>query len=465
MSPARNTCPLPGRRGTTPRAVAGEVERLTGLATDALRRHPSRAVDLAQQAVDLARQHRHSTVLAGALRALGNAELLCGDYSAALPVLLEGLEAARRARQREHEIACLNGVGVALMRLGDFEGAVEHLRLALALTGDHGDRPARMTMHANLANVCAELENFEAAVEHGRQAVAALAGEGIDATVPDSARVAQMNYGAYLARVGRVAEAVGQLQAAQAAMRRTDDRTGEARVLAILGETELDRGRLDAAAIYLVDALALSRESQAVATEASVLLLLGRVHSLRGADEVALPQLQQALHLAQKTGEVRTQRLVHNALADVHERRGDLRQALDEQRAAYQVERSHYMNLAQARAQALLARMRLAEAQREAHAQRAHNLELMEANRRIAARNVGGEGRVRPAAVLKDYDLSERELRVLVQVGRGATNPQIAQTLGLSPYTVRDHVSSILSKLEVATRTEAAAVAMKNGWL
>ena len=47
---------------------------------------------------------------------------------------------------------------------------------------------------------------------------------------------------------------------------------------------------------------------------------------------------------------------------------------------------------------------------------------------------------------------------VLRLVARGLTNPQIAQTLLISPKTAEAHVSNILGKLGVATRTEAAAV-------
>ncbi len=60
-------------------------------------------------------------------------------------------------------------------------------------------------------------------------------------------------------------------------------------------------------------------------------------------------------------------------------------------------------------------------------------------------------------------DLKERELEVLALLARGLTNPQIAEQLSLSVSTVKFYVSAILEKLNVDTRTEAAAWAIQHG--
>src|SRR6266852_3468041 len=52
-------------------------------------------------------------------------------------------------------------------------------------------------------------------------------------------------------------------------------------------------------------------------------------------------------------------------------------------------------------------------------------------------------------------ELTEREREVLTLIAQGYTNPAIAEHLVLSPKTVRNHVSSIFSKLQVAGRAEA----------
>jgi len=60
-------------------------------------------------------------------------------------------------------------------------------------------------------------------------------------------------------------------------------------------------------------------------------------------------------------------------------------------------------------------------------------------------------------------DLTTRELEILAMVVKGLTNKQIARVLRLSSHTVRNHVNSIIEKLEVSDRTEAATIAMRQG--
>ncbi|MGD8474532.1 MAG: response regulator transcription factor [Anaerolineae bacterium] len=68
-----------------------------------------------------------------------------------------------------------------------------------------------------------------------------------------------------------------------------------------------------------------------------------------------------------------------------------------------------------------------------------------------------------PQAPQPGYDLTARQLEILALLVGGLTNNEIAERLVLSPYTVRNHVSEILSKLDTSTRTEAAALAMRLG--
>ena len=59
-------------------------------------------------------------------------------------------------------------------------------------------------------------------------------------------------------------------------------------------------------------------------------------------------------------------------------------------------------------------------------------------------------------------DLTERERAVLALMVEGLNNTQIAAKLSVSPSTIKSHVSNILSKLGVASRTEAVTLALRN---
>jgi DNA-binding NarL/FixJ family response regulator len=59
--------------------------------------------------------------------------------------------------------------------------------------------------------------------------------------------------------------------------------------------------------------------------------------------------------------------------------------------------------------------------------------------------------------------LTDREREVLVLVAQGLSNQQIANALVISERTARTHVSNILSKLGVASRTQAALLAIREG--
>jgi len=59
--------------------------------------------------------------------------------------------------------------------------------------------------------------------------------------------------------------------------------------------------------------------------------------------------------------------------------------------------------------------------------------------------------------------LSPREREILELIATGATNPEIAKTLHLSPHTVKEHTSSLYRKLDVRNRAEAVRAADRLG--
>jgi two-component system NarL family response regulator len=60
-------------------------------------------------------------------------------------------------------------------------------------------------------------------------------------------------------------------------------------------------------------------------------------------------------------------------------------------------------------------------------------------------------------------NLTARELEILKILTKGLTNKQIGHALGISDNTVRNHINSIIAKLEVSDRTEASTTAIQRG--
>ncbi len=123
-----------------------------------------------------------------------------------------------------------------------------------------------------------------------------------------------------------------------------------------------------------------------------------------------------------------------------------------------------------ARSQARLAAVlqaagRVGEANAVAERARATARRLEAAPLLAELRSLGTPARRRTGGPGRDEQLTARELEVVGLVAEGRSNGQIARQLFISTKTVSVHVSNILAKLGVASRTEAAAVVRRRGLL
>ena len=101
------------------------------------------------------------------------------------------------------------------------------------------------------------------------------------------------------------------------------------------------------------------------------------------------------------------------------------------------------------------------------------NLDLLEAIRKVAAgeilldialiSNVTNRLRMLASPAGEIYELTDQEQRVLEHIGRGLTNRQIAESMFLAEKTIKNYVSSLLGKLGMERRTQAAALAARLG--
>lgn len=68
-------------------------------------------------------------------------------------------------------------------------------------------------------------------------------------------------------------------------------------------------------------------------------------------------------------------------------------------------------------------------------------------------------------AVTESGPLTDRETEVLGLLSKGLANKQIAAALGISEHTVKFHISSIYTKLDATSRTQAVREGLRNGWI
>ena len=73
-------------------------------------------------------------------------------------------------------------------------------------------------------------------------------------------------------------------------------------------------------------------------------------------------------------------------------------------------------------------------------------------------------GRLQTAATLSELSLTSRELEILRYIVEGMSNKEIANTLFISEKTVKNHITSLLRKLDVEDRTQAAVFAVSQGF-
>jgi DNA-binding NarL/FixJ family response regulator len=83
--------------------------------------------------------------------------------------------------------------------------------------------------------------------------------------------------------------------------------------------------------------------------------------------------------------------------------------------------------------------------------------------KQLARQAAGDRSPEEQHAAILIKQLTERERQVLQLLAEGSSGVQIAARLSISPNTVRTHVQSILTKLQVHSRLEAAAFAVRHG--
>jgi class 3 adenylate cyclase/tetratricopeptide (TPR) repeat protein len=330
---------------------------------------------------DLARMGEHLNAAEGLARTLGDQLRLAriaifmvshcvyiGDYDEALRFGQEALTIAGTLGDRSIEVVATRFLGQTHVARGEFSEAATFLERNAVLKGDlryeRFGAPAIQSAvsGADLANVLSQLGRFDEAIGHAEAAVqtAEVAAHPFTLYIglfdlgrahlrrgdfPRATRVLERcldlcgsrqfafgmplvaaTLGAAYALAGRADEAHPLIAGAVEEFRRRQDHTRPAFILLYAGTTCLSAGRIDEAASYAREALALTRRLRARGSEAHALCLAGDIASTGGAED-AETHYREALALA---GELGMRPLVahcHLGLGKLYRRTGQHEQA------------------------------------------------------------------------------------------------------------------------------------------
>jgi DNA-binding NarL/FixJ family response regulator len=502
-----------------PRRAAAILERL-GHARWALGKG-SEALATYEEALALLPPGDASPERAMVLAARGRAMMLAGRFADGVERCQEAIDAARAAGDAVVEMHALNSLGVCQTALGDIESGVAALRRSIAMARERDDAPG---VHRGFSNLCDALYmsgRTTEAHEVAREGLAELQATGrcrwlsvmqaelafhlgrwedTDRLVSQEA-VMRSTGGARinsLLRRGELLLGRGDVEEALPLLEEAHDRTARSLedqwhgpVAATLAEAYRRRRRFDDARTAIAtgierisdDRARLARVGAAgAATEADAAQLardLGReadeAEAVRRAAELATLAEEAA---AAPEARARPRVAVYRAIA-----------AAEAARAAGRAEPEAWAAIA-ARWEELADPYEAAQAhwrEAEAHAQagdraaaqdaaaRAYEVatrlgsrwladELDVLARRARLRLGPDEEEREPAPEPADeLGLTAREREVLMLLAQGRTNREIGEALFMAEKTASVHVSRILAKLDVRSRTEAAAVAHRLG--
>jgi DNA-binding CsgD family transcriptional regulator/tetratricopeptide (TPR) repeat protein len=462
--PARETAiELFGRMGDPAR----QSESLAGHAMSLVRAlRNSEADEASRRAIALAEKLPAGPQLARAYATQAYLRMLNRDYADAIAWGQKAIELAEGGGYREILAAAYNSVGAALMFV-DYARGCEHVETSLRIASELADGGARVAdAHVMLGTASGELYRFSDANR--------FLGEGIA-----------------FARAHDLDRLAGYMEAWQALV-------------------DVYQGRWEAAGEQAIAVL--EREVSGSTNRLMALVALGRLRTRRG-DPGAGGVLEEALALATQTGTLQRIAPVRCARAEAAWLADDMPGVRREASAAFDLAsakghpwflgelaywlwRSGELTDAPAGCAAPYA-MQIAGSWREAAAaweaigcphEEARALADGDeaAQRRALAifdrlgaspmaqrlrrqmRGAGVQAVPRgPRASTRDNaaGLTEREVEILSLVAKGWQNARIATRLSRSPRTVEHHVEAILAKLEVASRSEAVAVARDRGLL
>jgi DNA-binding CsgD family transcriptional regulator len=485
------------------------------------------AFEAYQEAVRLVPPVPPTAERANVLAALGQALMLRASMEEARTVCEEAIPVARATGARSVESHLLNTLGVAVYWLGDPDGGLSHLRRARQLAVEAGAPREEVRACTNLSDVLGDLDRLEEAVATAMEGMESARRAGLQRTtgvfLASNAASALYELGRW-DEVDRVTAAAAASSAAEDVNALALHRV-RAQLEAGRGNFQAALHHVEAARAFGGDVFVAAQYTAGLcATEAEVAAWEGRHDDARAAVVAGLSASQavgsdrmsdalRAFGLRVEGDRVEQARARHDdaAVRDAQRVADELLRQVraghrapsvpwrrasiasceaewtraqggsDPKRweaaaAAWEAAARHPYHAAYARwraAAALLARRgdrdRAGRLLRQAHAAAAalgaeplrREVEQLARLGRVELAASGPTGEADAAGA--GLGLTARELEVLRLVAEGRSNRQVAEALFISVKTASVHVSNILAKLGVATRVEAAAVALRLG--
>jgi ATP/maltotriose-dependent transcriptional regulator MalT len=405
----------------------------------------------------------------------------------------EAREVARKAGDADMDLCAMSELGAALVEMGRVEEGTGLLDEAMAgtLAGEGGGLDTIVLISCRTITSCSRGGDLARATQWVRAADELHRRYGS----PHLYTTCRTHYGAILFATGEWEQAERELQSALK-IGKSAEPALHAEALAKLAELRLAQGRTEEAArllagyedhpatAYAFAATHLAKGEAAVASSilrrrlreleeeslegAALVELLTEAEIAQGAVDQGATRAERLAELGSRVGSgpivARGERALGRALVAT----GDLAPAASHLERALAAFGRLLMPLEVGRTRLLLARA-LAEGEREtAVAEGRAALACFEelgaaADANAAAAFLRSLGVKAARAGPKGIGvLTRRELEVLGLLGEGLSNPDIAERLFLSRKTVEHHVASVLSKLELSGRGEAAAYAVRN---
>jgi non-specific serine/threonine protein kinase len=365
---------------------------------------------------------RHTLLRARALEAAGRLAIFQGDLQTGRSLLEQSLELMDQLEDTVGLFSVLEGLGLVCHQLGDAEAARRFLERGLAMAITFGGLTRIADSLYNLGNLAHE----EGDATQARAVLQQSALLCEQAGEPRSLALVLLALSRLDQDEAHFDEARQRTERALAMFEQCGDIRGAALALADLGSNACAAGNFTAAGQYLARSLLLARQIDEPASVALVLDSFAALASLLG-------KSVRALHLAGAAAALRARSQIELLPCP----RRTLEAALEPARCGLGRAAQDAWRAGRA--------LPLPEAIAEA-------LALAE-EPRMSSDSAGRHG------------LSRREMEVVVLVGRGLTNRQIAEALIIGEATVATHVLHIRTKLELSSRAHIAAWAGTRGLL